>query len=216
MLRSSRTSSHTLILAATCAFVLTACGRGKGAVSADDTRRRPDGVAIDPISSPPPPREHAATLDGLVTLRTPLGVDRAVSTIEELFRMIVTEDGDGLARLFTGDARILTAGSGGQAHDLPGYWQQRFRRLDYTRLAGEIVFRADEMEIFRADGTLETSPHPVIRLDALHENDVVIRLPILTPRLGQDRLFGEEMIFWLRRDNDRYRIYRILEDFQLS
>ena len=54
------------------------------------------------------------------------------------------------------------------------------------------------------------------RIEALHENDVVIRLPILTPRIGQDRLFGEEMIFWLRRDNDRYRIYRILEDFQLS
>ena len=65
-------------------------------------------------------------------------------------------------------------------------------------------------------GTLLPPTHPAIRLETLGETDVVIRLPILTSHAGSDRLFGDEMIFWLRRDGDRYKIYRVLEDFQLS
>ena len=45
---------------------------------------------------------------------------------------------------------------------------------------------------------------------------MVVRVPILTPHVGAERLFGDEMVLWLRRDGDRYRIYRVLEDFQLN
>jgi hypothetical protein len=222
MIRSSNASSNAAFahLFIACALAGCAgCSGGRG-LAGDTDRRRPDAVAIDPVSSPPPARDYASSTDGLVTLRTPLGVDRAISAVDELFRKIVIEDGEGLERLFTSDAlAISTAGSGvgpGQTPSALPFWQQRFKRLDYTRLSGELVFRADEMEIFRASDRLDVSPHPAIRLEALHESDVVIRLPILTPRIGTERLFGDEMIFWLRRDNDRYRIYRILEDFQLS
>ena len=226
MSRSSRTYPEPLpasvrVLGLIIATTITAgCAAGPGfptASSIDDARRHPDGVAVDPTGEPPRPREHAKASDRLVALRTPLGADRAVDTVSELFRKIVIEDSEGLEALFTREATTSTGNPGVTATPLAVlWWQQRFRRLDYTRLAGEPIFREAELEIYRADDEVDALPHPAIRLDALGETDVVIRLPILTSHAGADRLFGDEMIFWLRREGDHYKIYRIIEDFQLS
>lgn len=230
MSRSSRTCPEpsparrralALIFTATLTLTLGAgCASGPGfatAGSLDAARRRPDGVAVDPTGEPPRAREHAETSDRLVTLRTPLGADRAVDTVSELFRAIVIEDSDGLEALFTREATASNGMPGTSATPLAVlWWQQRFRRLDYTRLAGEPIFREAEIEIYRADDDVDALPHAAIHLEALGETDVVIRLPILTSHAGADRLFGDEMIFWLRREGDRYKIYRMLEDFQLS
>ncbi|MFT3770461.1 MAG: hypothetical protein QM820_33960 [Minicystis sp.] len=200
------------------ALALAGCA-GATTLPAEGARRRPDGVAIDPISAPPPAKDRAEATDGLVTLRTPLGIDRAQATVEELFRKIVVEDGEGLDPLFTRDALAITTlapGGGGQTPQALLFWQGRFRKLDYTKLAGELLYRDAELTFFRAEDAIDAPPHPAIRTDALAGNDVVVRVPILTPRIGAERLFGDEMILWLRRDGDRYRIYRILEDFQLN
>lgn len=201
-------------MAALVAAALTSCA---AATLPEPTRRSPDGVAIDPISSPPAARDRAEVADGLVTLRTPLGVDRAVSTVEELFRKIVVEDAEGLKPLFTRDALQITSfSSGGHTPDALNYWQGRFRKLDYTKLTGDLVYREAEMTIYRAEDAIGTPLHPAIRPESLATSDVVIRVPIVTPRVGPDRLFGDEMIVWLRRDGDRYRIFRLLEEFQLN
>jgi hypothetical protein len=222
MSRSSRTfPDFAAVLAlVTSGALLAGCAAGPGfttAGSLETARRRPDGVAVDPTGEPPRAREPAQASDRLVTLRTPLGADRAVDTVSELFRKIVIEDSDGLEALFTREATAGNGNGGTAATPLAVlWWQQRFRRLDYTRLAGEPIFREAELEIYRAEDDIEALPHPAIRLEALGETDVVIRLPILTSHAGADRLFGDEMIFWLRRDGDRYKIYRVIEDFQLS
>jgi hypothetical protein len=199
------------------------CASASGFVAAseiDAGQRRPDGVAIDKTSLPPRARDQAEATDGLVTLRAPLGVDRAILAVNELFRKVVLEDTEGLESLFTRDALAVTttAPNAGPAQTPQAalFWQQRFRRLDYTKLAGEAIFRPADLEIYRAEDALETPPHPAIRLEALNDNDVVIRVPVLTSHIGTERLFGDEIIFWLRREGDRYRIYRLLEDFQLS
>jgi hypothetical protein len=215
---SSRTSSLSLLAA----FLVSACG-GAGSLGPADgekIRRRPDGVAIDPISAPPPARDRATVGEGLVTLRTPLGVDRALATVDELFRKIVLEDAEGLEALFAPQAVSVTnappgGGSPGSTNALP-LWQGRFRRLDYTKLAGEPLYREAEIQVFRPDDTLDALPHTSVRPESLGENDVVLRVPVLTTRIGAERLFGDELVLWMRRDGDRYRIYRVLEDFQLN
>ncbi len=182
----------------------------------EQDRRRPDGVAIDPTSLPPEANDAVEVEAGLVSLRTPLGVERAIATVSELFQKVSLEDPD-IESLFSRDALAVTSSSGsGQLPPAALFWQQRFRRLDYTRLAGETIFRESELEIYRADDTLATPPHPAIRLEALNPGDVVIRAPILTARVGTDRLFGDEIVFWLRREGDIYKIYRVLEDFQFN
>jgi hypothetical protein len=191
-----------------------------GPLDADKARRHPDGVAIDPISGPPAARDRASVSEGLVALRTPLGVDRALATIEELFRKVVIEDGEGLDALFTRDAVSVNGaapnGGPGQTPSALLLWQGRFRKLDYTKLAGEPIYREAELQIFRPDDTVEAIPHPTVHPEALGENDVVVRVPILTTRIGAERLFGDELILWMRRDGERYRIYRVFEDFQLN
>lgn len=183
----------------------------------DARPRRPDGVAIDPVSAPPRVSEGATGADGVLTLRTPLGVDRAVLVVQELFQKVVAEDAEGLDRLFTPDAVAMTgAASSGQTQRAVPLWAGRFRKLDYTKLAGETVFRETELQVFRGEDPIEAAPHLAIRSEPLDPNDVVIRVPILIPRSGSDRLFGDEMVLWLRRDSDRLRIYRMLEDFQLN
>lgn len=179
--------------------------------------RKPDGVAVDPTSAPPRAMDVGLTEGGLMTLRTPLGIEAALATVSGFFQAVVVEDGDALEDLFTRDALAMnvTQSGGMGMPSAPLFWAQRFRRLDYTKLAGEIVFREGEIAVLRADDMVESTPHPAIRTEALGESDVVLRVPIATPRVGTDRLLGEEILMWLRRDADRYRIYRIVEDFQM-
>lgn len=184
----------------------------------DDAPRRPDGVAIDPASATFGPRERAGSDEGVVTLRSPLGVDLAAALIGDFFSRVVVEDDDGLEALFTRDAIAITgAGSGGMGQTPAAllWWEQRFRRLDYGKMAGEVVFRESELEVYRAEDVLEAPPHRAIRTEALNDNDVIIRAPIVTARSGTERLFGDEIVFWLRRDGDGYKIFRLMEEFQV-
>jgi hypothetical protein len=221
MTPSSRPSSRLLLalFCASCAATRSLPPDGEPG-DGDRAKRRPDGVAIDPISAPPAARDRASSAAGLVTLRTPLGSDRAIATVEELFRKVVVEDGDGLEAIFTRDAVAVTGaaptGGSGQSPLALLLWQGRFRKLDYTKLAGEPIYREAELSVFHADDAADTLPHPAIHPEALGQGDVVVRVPILTTHVGAERLFGEELLLWMRRDGDRYRIYRVQEDFQLN
>jgi hypothetical protein len=184
--------------------------------------RHPDGVALDLASAPPPTRERAASDEGLCTLRTPLGVDVAVGTVALLFQRILREDTDGLDQVFTRDAvAVLAQGAtmGGGMSQTPSYslwWGNRFHKLDYTKLAGETIYRESELEVYRSEDLKTAAAPSSLRIDGMGETDVVIRVPIATARIGQDRLFGDELVLWLRREGETYKIYRSLEDFQLQ
>lgn len=224
-LDTSRPSSACppLLLAALVGCSLLGCGRGGPAsfpttAELTDERRRPDGVAIDPASAPPPPANQADVEDSVVTLRTPLGIGAALDVVDEFFRRVVAEDSEALSELLTRDALAIHTGSGGSGQPPSAglWWEQRFRRLEYGKLAGEPVYRESELQIFRAEDVLATPQHPAIQPETLDDQDVVIRVPITTARVATDRLLGDEIIVWLRRDGPRFRIYRLLEDFQLQ
>jgi hypothetical protein len=205
-----------------CLLVAAGCSAASPAVfptGEDGPRlRRPDGVVIDPESAPPAPRDRASADDGMVTLRAPLGPEVAVETVRELFRRVVARSIDNLSELFTQGAQPISGVSGG--YGIPDraweWWRQRSGRLDYTKLAGEVLFREGDIEIFRASDALDTPPHPAIRTDALDDTDVILRVTMLAGVNGTERYFGETIVFWLRRDGDTYKIYRQLEDFQLQ
>jgi hypothetical protein len=185
-----------------------------------DQRRRPDGVAVDPSSAPPAAKDVATTSEGLVTLRTPVGVDQAFKTIQTFFQAIVAEDADLLGSVLTRDALntnpALASGGSVGSPSASLFWAHRFRRLDYTKLAGEVVYLENDLEVYRAGDELSVSPHPSIRTEALAAGDVVIRVPIATARIGTERFLGDEVLVWLRRTGNEYKIYRLLEDFQVQ
>lgn len=225
--RRGRRPAGLLALLPLISLAIAACSGAdaplfKTAAELPDAPRKPDGVAIDPSSGAPSARDQASSNEGIVTLRSPLGVELAMALIADFFGKIVIEDSDGLSALFAKDAIAVTGGSSGGMGGIMGqtpaaglWWEQRFRRLDYSKLAGEVIYREVDLEIYRANDVPESLPHRAIRTDALHDNDVIIRVSILTPRSGQDRLLGDEIIFWMRRDSDHYKIFRVLEDFQI-
>ena len=177
-------------------------------------------MAVDPSSSPPAAKDVAATTEGLVTLRTPVGLEQAFTTIQMFFQAIVAEDVDLLGAMLTRDAlntnpALASAGPVGSP-SASLFWAHRFRRLDYTKLAGEVVYLENDLEVFRAGDELSVSPHPSVRTEALGAGDVVIRVPIATARIGTERLLGDEILVWLRRTGNEYKIYRLLEDFQVQ
>jgi hypothetical protein len=200
------------------AVALGACG-GVNPISASaDEPRRPDGVAVDPAMATPSARAEAQAAAGLVALRSPIGTDRALATVEELFRHVVAKDADGLTQVFTRDAVTVVPGGGGPGptSNAIAWWQMRFARLDYTKLAGAPIFRAADADVARGEASLRAVNVGSMRTERIADDDVVVHAPLLTTHAGADRFFGDEMTFWLRRDGDRYKIYRVLEDFQLN
>jgi hypothetical protein len=197
-------------------LVLGGCFGGvRSASELPEGPRHPDGVAVDPASAEPSARGEAEARDGIVTLKTPLGTDRALATVEELFRRIIAEDKERLPELFTRDAMSVSPGGNAPVNAV-SWWTQRFNKLDYPKLAGEPIFRPSDAEIVRGEAALDAASSPAMRGEALADDDVVIRAPIITTHAGADRLFGDEIIFWLRRDGDRYKIRKMLEDFQFN
>ena len=209
-----------VIAAATCGCGAQPDNAFVTAAELPEQRRRPDGVAVDPRSTPPQAKDVATTSDGLVTLRTPVGVDAAFSTVQTFFQAIVAEDPDLLGTVLTRDAlNTNPALAGGGSMGSPSaslFWAHRFRRLDYTKLAGETMYHESDLDVYRAGDELTLSPHPSVRTDALGAGDVVIRVPITTARVGTERLLGDEILIWLRRTGSEYKIYRLLEDFQVQ
>jgi hypothetical protein len=201
------------------------CGAssGQALVTASDLpeqRRRPDGVAVDPTSTPPTAKDVATTTDGLVTLRTPVGLEQAFAAVQTFFQAVVAEDADLLGTVLTRDALntnpALAGGGPGGSPSASLFWAHRFRRLDYTKLSGEVIYHENDLEVYRGGDEFGTSPHPAVRTDALGPTDIVLRVPIATPRMGTERLLGDEILIWLRRTGNEYKIYRLFEDFQVQ
>jgi hypothetical protein len=183
-------------------------------------RRRPDGVTLDLPPALPEPSDAAASGDGVVVLRTPVGSDAALDVLRAYVRAIVAEDAAAMTALHTDDATFVLAPAGQVARSFPsaaGLWERRFARLDYSALAGAVVVRDAEAQVRRleagegppaAASVDEDDPVPVVR-----DAEVVVRAPVATARIAGQTLLGSEIILYLRRDGARYRVSSVVEDF---
>jgi len=216
--KNSRQSVVALLLASS---GLVGCGLTATsfptASSFEDEPRHPDGVAIDPESQPPDAETTGLVDDGLVTLRAPLGVDAARDTVAELFKHVVNEDTAGIDALFTANAVAITAKSASHRRTPTAtlWWNQRFDRLDYGQLSGEPAFRAREIEFYRGEDVLSGARGAPTEREGVERGDVVVRVPIIKVRVGATRVLGDEMVLFLRRVDNRYKIYRMVEEFQI-
>jgi hypothetical protein len=110
---------------------------------------------------------------------------------------------DGLADLLSSDASPIDARGRGRAGLLDGF-RQRLQAHDYGRLAGLEVVRPDRVE--RADyEDLGATGAPARPPDMKHD-DLYVRVPLESPQAGGERLFGDVMVFVLRREEGRLRI----------
>lgn len=178
-----------------------------------ELRPRPPGLAVDPIFSLPSATSEAKSDHGLLVLTTPADVDSARATIRRFFGAVLREEGKELGALFEDQASVILDKSGKRSPAGP-WWQQRLARLDYTAAAGVEVYRDSRIETY--------CPEDIARLDRvrlallpLGNTDLVVRVPIETPRVARTRLFGDEIWFVLRPGPSGYRIVQMQEYFEL-
>jgi hypothetical protein len=178
----------------------------------DEPRRAP-AVAVDPAAELPPAANGVDSERGLVALRAPQDPEAARETVRSFFRAIVHGSYDELEPLMTEDA-WLQAGAMVGRQRARQYWQMRLSRLDYISLAGSSVYREGELETYRAEDVSRLRPPRALGVMA-QGDDIVVRVPISTPRSGKTRLFGDEILFVLRPQGTKYSIVEMTEDFTL-
>ncbi len=167
-------------------------------------------------------RDQGATEDELLTLRTPLGLPAARKVVHDYFQAVLNESYHTMSELLSSTANVhnIRPSRGARYHRgyerrLLSWWRSRFRRHDYGKLVDRVVYRDADIETYRSD-QLDALPYDVVHGTSatVGDNDIVLRVPIVTQTILGERLFGEEVYFWLRRQNDRYVIYHVAEPFQ--
>jgi hypothetical protein len=218
---SSKSSGFRTISVSAVAALLVACGsrpsRGPGFATATELPegpRRPDGVVVDPSPELPAAREVADPGAALVALKPPLPDKAARSVVGAFFRAIVTEDLEALGDLVTSDANAPSKTRGG-APGMIDHWRGRMRHFRYKALASEVLYQEADVEFYRYDDLETAVPGRPPRPPDMLRSDVLLRVPMLVVRAGSDRVFGDEIVFLLRRDKDRFRIRQLVEDFQI-
>jgi hypothetical protein len=170
-------------------------------------------VVVDPTTELPAPVAQGDTQEGLVVLSAPPDTASARELVRSFFKAVSQGSYSELEPILTDDTWIQGGPMVGRQKARP-FWQLRISRLDYASLAGSSVYRESELETYRSSDIPKLRPPRVLGVNA-QPNDVIVRVPIATPRSGKTRLFGDEILFLLRAQGERYSIVEIAEDFTL-
>jgi hypothetical protein len=186
------------------ASAVVACGGAGSLETATElptTPRRPDGVALDPPPARPPATDRAPA-SGIIALREPLADKDVEDVVRAYVRAFEREDIEALRQLLAQDAAPI--GRTGGRQQLLDLWTMRMKNFEYQKLAGTEVARYSKIErhTFETLGAPGSPPRP----PEMRPGDLYIRVPIATPRVGSEQLFGDVLILLLRREDGRLKI----------
>ena len=83
-------------------------------------------------------------------------------------------------------------------------WRTKMKNFEYQKLAGVQIARIAQIEKHSYE-TLGAFGGP-LRPAEMRPGDLYVRVPIATPRVGTDQLFGDTLVLLLRREDGRLRI----------
>jgi len=163
--------------------------------------RRPDGVVLEPSLGVPAASDRAPAA-GIVALREPLADKDIEDVVRAYVRAFEREDLEALVHLLAQEAAPL--GRGGGRNQLIDVWRTKMKNFEYQKLAGTEVARVSQLERH----TYETlgAPGSPARPPEMHPGDLYVRIPIATPRIGTEQLFGDILVLLLRREDGRLKI----------
>jgi hypothetical protein len=175
--------------------------------------RKPDGVAVDLRASLLPATSRGSTTMGLAALSEPPDTTGALTVVRSFFGAVSREDLATLRSTLSADASLGPL-SGPANAPAERQWEQRVHKLDYKAIGPEPVFRESTIEVYGyRDLELSEGDRPN-RPPSMAPDDVLVRVPIEIRRIGADRLFGDEIIFLVKRVDGAFKIRAMLEDFQ--
>lgn len=182
--------------------------------AADEDERHAPGVVVDPTSRLPAARPKAATDEAVAVLQAPPDPAVALEVVERFFAAVTRESLDDIGALLAENA-ASSGGPGGGRYPALALWNARLARLDYTAAADRSIYREAEIELYREVGGVppqrQGSPLPL----AVTGDDLLLRVPIVTPRAGGSQLFGDELWFLLKPAPNGYTISEVAESFRL-
>jgi hypothetical protein len=204
---ANRTSSRCKGARAACALVaLVASGCGGGAwdsaAELPKAPRRPDGVALD-LPAALPPAVDRADARGVVALREPLADKDLEDLVRAYVRAFEREDESALMQMLAQEASSL-ARPGSTRAQLVEIWRTKLKSFEYGRLTGLEVARISRIErhTYETLGVPGAPPRP----PSMRPGDLYVRVPIATPRIGSEQLFGDWLVLLLRREDGRLKI----------
>ena len=164
--------------------------------------RKPDGVALEQPPAMPTPVDRAPA-KGVVALREPLADKDVEEVVRAYLRAFEREDDQALQQLLAQEAVPLGRPGTSRIH-LIEQWKTKLRSFEYQRLAGMEVARISQIEKHTYDtlGQPGTPPRP----PEMKPGDLYVRVPIITPRIGSEQLFGDVLVLLLRREDGRLKI----------
>ena len=180
----------------------SACGGGalETATEMPKTPRRPDGVVLEPPAALPAAQERGKTA-AVLALREPAPEEDVDEVVRGYLGAFEREDVAALAGMLTQDAAPL--GRAGGRSQLVELWRSRMKSFEYQRLAGIEVARMSQLERRGYDGFPPGGPP---RPSEMRPSDVLVRVPIATPRVNGEQLFGDVLVLLLRREEGKLRI----------
>ena len=199
--------SKLAVLAFVLAPVFGACGAGALKTADAPHPESSTGVPVDPVSSVPAPGDRAAAVEGVATLRAPVSTEAVMALVRRVFEAFHARETSNLEPDL--DDAIVDVRAEGEITKVRWQFVNELKlRMKSTnafeQLDVELMYRAQDVEIFARDELgLPGRPSKPASMGA---DDLLVRIPIATPRLGADILFGDEIRLLLRRDGARYRI----------
>lgn len=185
----------------------------RGSLQTAEARTGPIGIVAEPLSTLPPSASEATPADGAVTLRTPIPPEAALALVRRLFEAFHARDLESVRNDFEptvvdlSKSAVVTTGP--WAAPIPTtivkWLEQRVKDNPFDQLDVELVYRPHEVELY-AYGELGLPGRPA-RPAQMGEDDLFVRVPIVTPRVGTDTLFGDEIRLVLRRHGSQLRVY---------
>jgi len=170
--------------------------------------RHPDGVVLE-LPAALPLATDSAPARGVVALREPLADEALNDVVRDYLRAWIAENRAEIEQMLTLDCASLDAVRQSRSSLLETF-KGRMNNLDYKRLAGVEIARLDRIE--RADYAGLGLPGAPPRPPEMRRGDLLVRVPIATPRIGSEQLFPEVLVLLLRREEGRYRIAGIGEE----
>lgn len=175
--------------------------------------RLPDAVAVDPLDSLPAATNRGQTRARLISLREPADASGAMQTIRAFFSAASREDPRALRAVLSSDAS-LTSSASSSGPPAEAQWDRRFSKLDYRAIGPAAIYRESAVEVYRYEDLDAPVGDRPSRPAMMMPDDIAIRVPIDVRKAGADRLFGDEILFVLRRIDGAFRIRAMIEDFQ--
>ena len=163
-------------------------------------------MAVDPMGELPHPTDLASPVEAVVTLRAPVATEAITAMVRRVFESFHSRALSPIELDL--EETIIDLASPNETPQVKYTWTYNFttriKGSPFDQLDVEQMYRPQDIEIYARD-ELGLAGRPA-RPKAMDGDDILVRIPIATTRVGTDVLFGDEIKLLLRRDGNKYRI----------